>query len=92
MSSAGLIYKHFGMEVIKNIAKEEYHEDLNDEILTKVWEKIYGKLIKEVDAIDNGVNQSNDKLTYYVRSNLSSRIGELNPPWNAPQTSQHQNG
>ena len=56
MSSAGLIYKHYGQEVIKNISKEEYGKDLNDETLNKLWEKIYSRLIQEVDAIDNGVN------------------------------------
>ena len=31
MSSAGLIYKHYGKEIIKNIAKAQYKTDLTEE-------------------------------------------------------------
>jgi len=41
-------------------------------------------LILEVDAIDNGVNQA-DEMVYSISTNLSSRIGTLNPPWTAPK-------
>jgi len=30
MSSAGLIYKYYGKEVIKNICKTEYKKDISD--------------------------------------------------------------
>lgn len=40
----------------------------------------------EIDAIDNGVNQSTtgDSLAYSISTNLSSRVGAYNSPWNAP--------
>ena len=41
MSSAGLIYKHYGKEVIKNIAKSEYEKDLDAGIVNSIFEKMY---------------------------------------------------
>ena len=41
-------------------------------------------MILEVDAIDNGVNPAKDEL-YWIRTDLSSRVGNLNSPWNAPK-------
>jgi len=62
MSSAGLIYKYYGREVIKNICKTEYKKDLSDDDLDRVFEKIYFKVMQEIDARDNGVNQGKDVL------------------------------
>lgn len=83
MSSAGLVYKYFGKEVIKNISKAEYEKDLTEAELDYIFEKVYNSLIREIDAIDNGVNQADD-VVYNITTNLSSRIGTMNPPWNAP--------
>ena len=56
LSSAGLIYKFYGKEIIKNMCKEFYEKDLNDEQVELIYEKLYKVLILEIDAIDNGVN------------------------------------
>ena len=81
LSSAGLIYKHFGMEVLKNVLQE------NDEnVLDLLYWKIYTGLIQEVDAIDNGVTQFEGNGKYKISTNLSSRVGRLNPSWNEPST------
>ena len=82
-SSAGLIYKHFGREVITNIAKDMFGRDLDEKTLDLLYKKVYNQLILEIDAIDNGVNQA-DKTCYNVTTNLSSRVGIMNPPWSAP--------
>jgi uncharacterized UPF0160 family protein len=57
LSSAGLIYKFFGKEIIKNICKSEYEIELSEKETEKIYEQIYKNLILEIDAIDNGVNQ-----------------------------------
>ena len=84
LSSAGLIYKHFGKEVIQNICKNEYEIDLNEEEIDLVHEKLYKSFILEIDAIDNGVNQGQD-LTYAIGTDLASRVNCFNSPWNAPK-------
>lgn len=50
LSSAGLIYRHYGAEVIKNAMKEVWNVDLDECTLAKVYKKMYNKLILEVDA------------------------------------------
>ena len=88
LSSAGLIYKFYGKEIIKNMCKEFYEKDLNDEQVELIYEKLYKVLILEIDAIDNGVNQA-DETKYSISTNLSSRVGVYNSPWNAPQGAQY---
>ncbi|TYJ58567.1 hypothetical protein B9479_000777 [Cryptococcus floricola] len=77
LSSAGLVYKHFGKEVIANRLGVPV-EDENVEIL---WLQLYSELIESVDGIDNGVNIASGPLAYTQRTDLSSRIKRINPEW-----------
>ena len=80
LSSAGLIYKHFGREIISKEAKVP----LNDPKVTTLWLKMYKEFIEAIDAIDNGIAQYSTKEcpNYKNRTDLSSRVGWLNPAWN----------
>lgn len=82
LSSAGLIYKHFGKEVIAG----ELELDIEDPNLTVLWLKLYKEFIEAIDGIDNGISQypSEQKPKYRNRTDLSSRVSWLNPPWNCP--------
>lgn len=42
------------------------------------------EFIEAIDAIDNGISQypSDIKPLYRLRTDLSSRVGHLNPAWN----------
>ena len=44
------------------------------------------------DGIDNGIEVAEGKLNYKVTTNLSSRVGSLNPSWNEEQTDDVMNG
>lgn len=55
MSSAGLIFKYFGKEIVANICAK-WKTELSDEEWKELEADIYSKLFLEVDAIDNGVN------------------------------------
>jgi len=79
LSSAGLVYKHFGKEVIRDILIED---NLDDKALDMFYLKIYQGFIEEVDGIDNGVNQYEGEAAYETSTGLSSRVGRLNPQWN----------
>lgn len=85
LSSAGLIYRHFGKEVVANAVKQVWGVTLDETKLEKVYKEIYNKLILEVDAIDNGVSEA-DEMRYHVKSGLASRVGRMNSNWNAPKT------
>ncbi|KAL5208685.1 hypothetical protein ABZP36_033120 [Zizania latifolia] len=53
LSSAGLVYKHFGKEIIANeLLVSEDHEDVH-----RLYLAIYKSFIEALDAIDNGINR-----------------------------------
>jgi len=81
LSSAGLIYKHFGEEIISRRI-ERAKTDPSVQILYK---KLYKEFIEGIDGIDNGVPQYPKELkpAYKVRTDLSSRVSWLNPAWNS---------
>ena len=85
LSSAGLVYRHFGKEIITNAVLDNWGITLDEARLEKVYQKVYKKLILEVDALDNGVSEATD-MKYYISTGLGSRIARMNPEWNAPST------
>jgi len=80
LSSAGLIYKHFGQEAIQHVSENTLSPNDNEILFLKV----YKSFIEALDGIDNGINQyPSDVLpAYTVNTDLSSRVGRLNPRWN----------
>lgn len=89
LSSAGLIYKHFGKEIVaKEMNLPEDHADVE-----KIFLTIYKTFMEAVDGIDNGVNQfeSDTSQRYESHTNLSSRVGFLNPEWNEPNSTEKEN-
>jgi len=77
LSSAGLVYLHFGIDVIAQLTK------ITDKVvLRRLYDKIYERFIEEVDAVDNGIEQYSGTPRYHSTTNLGHRIGGLNPPWN----------
>eukprot|EP00211_Chloroparvula_japonica_P007465 CAMPEP_0119150438 /NCGR_PEP_ID=MMETSP1310-20130426/44793_1 /TAXON_ID=464262 /ORGANISM="Genus nov. species nov., Strain RCC2339" /LENGTH=326 /DNA_ID=CAMNT_0007142633 /DNA_START=210 /DNA_END=1190 /DNA_ORIENTATION=+ len=79
LSSAGLVYKHMGREVVRNLTGEE-----DKDVVEKLYYKMYESLVASVDAIDNGVDQYEDggRRRYAIKTDLASRVGRLNPEWN----------
>lgn len=53
LSSAGLIYAHYGKNVIRTLVGQT-HDDLVIDILFK---KAYEEFVESIDAIDNGIAQ-----------------------------------
>ncbi|OAX42348.1 metal-dependent protein hydrolase [Rhizopogon vinicolor AM-OR11-026] len=80
LSSAGLIYKHFGKEIVSSAAGL----DLIDGKVEILWLKMYKEFIEAIDGIDNGIAPytSQEQPKYRNRTDLSSRVGWLNPRWN----------
>ncbi|CAI5740432.1 unnamed protein product [Hyaloperonospora brassicae] len=95
LSSAGLVYKHFGREIIQALAAPT--TVLDDETLELLHRKAYETFIEHIDGIDNGVEVASagdgQKLTYnyQVSTSLSSRVSYLNPRWNEDQGSDRVN-
>ncbi|KAG8693673.1 hypothetical protein FRC08_008972 [Ceratobasidium sp. 394] len=80
LSSAGLIYKHYGKEIIAR----QLDLSPTDPTVHLLWLKAYGDFIEAIDGIDNGVLQYPQDISpaYRSRTDLSSRVGHLNPRWN----------
>ncbi|GFQ03155.1 upf0160 protein [Phtheirospermum japonicum] len=90
LSSAGLVYKHFGKEIIaKELQVDEEHPDVH-----RLFLAVYKSFMEAIDSIDNGINQyDTDQPPRYVNNtHLSSRVGKLNLDWIDPdQSSEKEN-
>lgn len=84
LSSAGLVYKHYGREVIASVLGWPIdHPDME-----AVYLQVYRSFIEAVDAVDNGVMQfalpPGTAPLYLNNTTLGARVGSLNPRWNQP--------
>lgn len=87
LSSAGLVYMHFGRAIIaQRLAVSEDVEEVN-----VIWEKLYENFIEPVDANDNGISSYDPKgiaaagLEKRFRDGgftLGAMVSRLNPNWN----------
>jgi uncharacterized UPF0160 family protein len=81
LSASGLIYRHYGKEVIM-----QHYPNLSNEYLDIVYRKLYDTLLEALDAIDTGVEiippDCGITLLYKDNTGLSSRVSRLNPRWN----------
>ncbi|MBW0486894.1 hypothetical protein O181_026609 [Austropuccinia psidii MF-1] len=96
LSSAGLIYKHFGPEIIANYLGLS----VGDPALKVLVPKLYKVFVEGIDGVDNGVERyeavdingkpvmQSIRPKYTCATDLSSRISYLNPNWNEPITNE----
>lgn len=75
LSSAGLVWRHYGSEIIEMYLSdnsEEFDEGFNytEETINEIKNIIYYKLIQEIDANDNGIP--------YKDSYISDLVSDLN--------------
>ncbi|VDP92624.1 unnamed protein product [Echinostoma caproni] len=75
LSSAGLIYVHYGPKVLACITGVPEVDPMID---------VYAAFISEIDAIDNGVQETDSVPRYTIHTGLSSRVSMMNPQWNKP--------
>ncbi|XP_057217562.1 UPF0160 protein MYG1, mitochondrial isoform X2 [Triplophysa rosa] len=79
LSSAGLIYLHFGRRVLAELTQLKQE----DRQLEALYDKMYENFVEEVDAVDNGISQCDGEARYSITTTLSARVGHLNPHWNS---------
>ncbi|UZJ53955.1 hypothetical protein CBS101457_003275 [Exobasidium rhododendri] len=81
LSSAGLVWKHFGQDILA----AHLQISASDERVKLLRGKLYDDFVEAIDGIDNGVPlfpPSAGSPAYSSKTDLSSRIGHLNPRWN----------
>lgn len=79
LSSAGLVYLHFGRQLLAQLT--QLKED--DRQLEILYDKLYENFVEEVDAVDNGISQCDGEARYTITSTLGARVSHLNPSWNS---------
>lgn len=83
LSSAGLVWKHYGTEILAA------HLGLSndDARVALLRRKLYDEFVEAIDGIDNGIQQyGSAEAAYQSKTDLSSRVGYLNPRWNQSST------
>ncbi|KAI0535332.1 metal-dependent protein hydrolase [Xylaria digitata] len=87
LSSAGLVYLHFGRVIVAQYMKQS--EDSED--VGVVWRKFYESFIEALDAHDNGISSYDpeaiaaagiEKRFSKGGFGLGAVVGRLNPKWN----------
>lgn len=61
LSSAGLVYLHFGRTLLAQILEVKPE----DQIADMVFDLVYENFIEEIDGVDNGVNQYDGEPRYF---------------------------
>jgi len=89
LSSAGLVYMHFGKAIIaQTLGVSEETDEVN-----VIWEKIYASFIEALDAHDNGISVYDpaavaaaglEKRFSDGGFSLGAMVSRLNPNWNDP--------
>lgn len=83
LSSAGLIYKHYGKEIIQHVLELD-EKDKNVELL---YQKIYKEFIESLDANDNGISNYSVEPKFSDKNiTLPAIVSRLNPSWNESST------
>lgn len=75
LSSAGLIYKHYGQQLIQ----QEMKDTSDQTMLNILYKKLYENFVEALDAIDNGISQydTDSNAKYSSRTDLSSRVSHV---------------
>ena len=81
LSASGLVYKHYGREIISSL-HPELKERPGD--LDHVYVKLYSDFMEAIDANDNGIEIAGKApLLYKENTSLPHRVHRLNARWNA---------
>ncbi|NXF27470.1 MYG1 protein, partial [Rhodinocichla rosea] len=78
LSSAGLVYCHFGPQILAGLLGQP--ED--GPVVAALYDKLYENFVEEIDAMDNGIAPAAGEPRYALSTTLSARVGHLNPRWN----------
>jgi len=89
LSSAGLIYKHYGKQIIAELLSDD--PTVQEAEVNVLFDKCYNDFIEHIDGIDNGIEPyDGGKKQYYVSTSLSARVAHLNPEWNEENADENQ--
>lgn len=70
--------RHYGSAILSAVLSLPE----SDNIITTLFPKVYADFVEALDGIDNGISCQQGPKLYRSRTDLSARIGSLNPRWN----------
>jgi len=76
LSSSGMVYKTYGKQLILQYLKSADIKT-NDQIVHDIYKLLYYNFLKEIDAIDNGIQQSR-KIAYITTNSITAIISHIN--------------
>jgi len=96
LSSFGLIYRHFGRDLIDRVASSiPISSGVQAEAavdLDAIYRRVYKNFVEHIDGIDNGIEAfDGGARNYEVSTTLSGRVGALNASWNEPSSPENTN-
>jgi uncharacterized UPF0160 family protein len=78
LSSAGMVWKHFGLKLMTKL----FSVPLPEEDMKRIYNKMYNNFFLEIDANDNGVDQYppeyNSRKKFGINTTLIGTIGRFN--------------
>lgn len=89
LSSAGLVFKHFGKRIIHEVLGYDLQKDIKS--VDFIYNKVYDDFLEAVDANDNGINKYANQLDLKPRFHdrnfsLGGTVANLNPSWEVNAT------
>lgn len=98
LSSAGLVFLHFGRDIIAErlglgLSEDKEKKESSSEVVDLLYTKLYENFIEALDAHDNGISQYDpeaiaaagiEKRFSSGAFSLGAVVGRLNPKWNDP--------
>ncbi|CCF56540.1 hypothetical protein KAFR_0B02420 [Kazachstania africana CBS 2517] len=91
LSSAGLVYKHFGKRIIKSILGDVSEEDLD-----VLYLRVYKQFVEALDANDNGISKYDIKDDMGIKARFNDNaisipgiISGMNPSWNGDSSAEN---
>ena len=87
MAASGLIWRHYGIEIVKTLIKDlkDFDYELTDKEIKLITDKIYDLFVLLVDAKDNGINMFSEPITqtptYTDYTTLDNVVLSFNKKW-----------
>lgn len=98
LSSAGLVYRHFGRRLVEGALEHARVPHADDDkditvVVQMIYLAFYARFVEAVDAIDNGepcCSRCTSSPLYMQSTSLSARVARMNAFWNEEYTPESQ--
>ena len=78
LCGCGLLYKHYGNEIIRNAIESLHLEPLSEDQIEVLKYLLYDNFFAAIDADDNGIDCSPNEILFRDQTTLGNRIRRLN--------------